>query len=106
MIYYVRLVRDRATSVGKGFGYVLFKDEASVSLALRMNGNCQVGNRQIRIKTAVKKAKPVKQNIPPKRYRPPNKKSHKKKSMPSDDTDGVQQGRVGKRPALIFNKNQ
>ncbi|CAF1524904.1 unnamed protein product [Adineta steineri] len=102
----VRLVRDRATSVGKGFGYVLFKDEASVSLALRMNGNCQVGNRQIRIKTAVKKAKPAKQNIPPKRYRPPNKKSHKKKSMPLNDTDGVQQGRVGKRPALILKKQK
>ena len=70
----VRLIRDAGTSVGKGFGYVLFQvnsffnhrshcsssslqDEASVALALRMNGNCRVGNREIRIKPAVKKPK-------------------------------------------------
>ena len=72
----VRLIRDRATSVGKGFGYVLFQvrkwiersvaslivvtrsqDEASVALALRLNGNCRIGYREIRIKTAVRKPK-------------------------------------------------
>ncbi|UJR30382.1 hypothetical protein I4U23_017917 [Adineta vaga] len=103
----VRLVRDRATSVGKGFGYVLFQDEASVALALRMNGNCQVGNRQVRIKAAVKKPKPVRPVIPPKKYRRQNQKFNSRKSKSSDnDDDGVQQGRIEKRPAVKLRKEK
>ncbi|CAF1080777.1 unnamed protein product [Adineta ricciae] len=97
----VRLVRDRATSVGKGFGYVLFQDEASVALALRMDGNCQVGHRQIRIKAA--RVKPV---IPPKKYRRQNKKFNSTNFDPSDGTDGVQQGRIEKRPAVKLRKEK
>jgi hypothetical protein len=36
---------------------LFFQDEASVALALSINGNCKIGNREIRIKTAVKKPK-------------------------------------------------
>jgi len=102
----VRLIRDSATSVGKGFGYVLFKDEASVALALRMNGIAKVGNREIRIKTAVKKTKSVRLNTDPKRRRQQNKKLSMRKSFRSKDTDGVQQGRIEKRPAVKLKKEQ
>jgi len=77
----VRLIRDSATSVGKGFGYVLFQDEASVALALRMEGNCKIGNRQIRVKPAVKKPKHVKPVVHQRKYQKPNKKFKSKKSL-------------------------
>jgi nucleolar protein 12 len=102
----VRLVRDRATSVGKGFGYVLFQDEASVALALSINGNCKIGNREIRIKTSVKKPKPVASNVYQKNSRRPNGKFKSKKSFRSNDNDGVQQGRVEKRPAVKLRKEK
>ncbi|CAF2962608.1 unnamed protein product [Rotaria sp. Silwood2] len=102
----VRLVRDSATSVGKGFGYVLFQDEASVGLALRMNGNCKVGNRQIRIKTAVKKPKSIKPNMSPTKHRRQNEKFKSRKSFRSDVDDGVKEGRVEKRPAVKLRKEK
>ena len=33
----VRVVRDKVTNVGKGFGYVTFTDKSSVALALKMD---------------------------------------------------------------------
>jgi len=102
----VRLIRDSATSVGKGFGYVLFQDEASVALALRMEGNCKIGNRQIRVKPAMKKPKPVKPTVHQKKYQKPNKKFQSKKSLRSDDNDGVEQGRVEKRPSVKLRKEK
>ncbi|CAF1011981.1 unnamed protein product [Rotaria sordida] len=102
----VRLVRDSATSVGKGFGYVLFRDEASAGLALRLNGNCKVGNRQIRIKTAVKKPKPIKSTMSSTKPRRQNKKFKSKKSFHSDVNDGVKQGRIEKRPAVQLRKEK
>ncbi|CAF2046237.1 unnamed protein product [Rotaria magnacalcarata] len=102
----VRLVRDRATSVGKGFGYVLFQDEASVGLALRMNENCKIGNRMIRIKTAVKKPKHVKPKMSTKKPRRAKDKFISKKSVRSDTNDGVMQGRVEKRPSVKLRKEK
>ena len=34
----VRIIRDKTTSIGKGFGYVLFSSKESVPLALTMDG--------------------------------------------------------------------
>ena len=34
-----RLVRDSATGIGKGFGYVNFASKDSVETALRLDGN-------------------------------------------------------------------
>ncbi|XP_028396068.1 RNA-binding protein 34-like [Dendronephthya gigantea] len=43
-----RVIRDSTTGIGKGFGYVLFKEASSVSLALKMN-NSELSGRKIRI---------------------------------------------------------
>ncbi|XP_062868771.1 RNA-binding protein 34 [Trichomycterus rosablanca] len=52
----VRLVRDRNTGVGKGFGYVLFESTDAVMLALKLN-NSELLGRKIRVKRSVKKEK-------------------------------------------------
>lgn len=44
----VRIVRDAKTNLGKGFGYVTFKERSSVSLALELN-DTTVGKRKIRV---------------------------------------------------------
>ncbi|XP_077096418.1 RNA-binding protein 34 [Siphateles boraxobius] len=52
----VRLVRDRDSGMGKGFGYVLFESPDSVMLALKLNGSTLL-ERRIRVKRSVKKEK-------------------------------------------------
>lgn len=52
----VRLVRDRESGMGKGFGYVLFESPDSVMLALKLNGS-RLLDRNIRVKRSVKKEK-------------------------------------------------
>ncbi|XP_066280947.1 RNA-binding protein 34-like [Branchiostoma lanceolatum] len=52
----VRIIRDSKSGLGKGFGYVLFQDSASVGLAIRLNEKPFAG-RKIRVKRAVKKEK-------------------------------------------------
>ncbi|CAN9510677.1 unnamed protein product [Ophioblennius macclurei] len=52
----VRLVRDRNTGMGKGFGYVLFQSADSVQLALELDGS-KLEGRSIRVKRSVKKEK-------------------------------------------------
>ena len=44
----VRIVRDAATGIGKGFGYVNFASEDSVEIALTLNGS-ELDGRQIRV---------------------------------------------------------
>ncbi|NXF37325.1 RBM34 protein, partial [Nyctibius bracteatus] len=45
----VRVVRDRKTGLGKGFGYVLFENTDAVHLALKLNETVLMG-RKIRVK--------------------------------------------------------
>ncbi|KFU96916.1 RNA-binding protein 34, partial [Pterocles gutturalis] len=45
----VRIVRDRNTGLGKGFGYVLFENKDAVHLALKLNESVLMG-RKIRVK--------------------------------------------------------
>ncbi len=47
-IEYVRIIRDRATGMGKGFGYVCFQDAASTVLALELN-NEKLNDRELRV---------------------------------------------------------
>ncbi|ORX59346.1 RNA-binding domain-containing protein [Piromyces finnis] len=44
----VRIVRDAKTNLGKGFGYVTFKERSSVALAMELN-DTTVGKRKIRV---------------------------------------------------------
>ncbi|XP_051531152.1 RNA-binding protein 34 [Myxocyprinus asiaticus] len=52
----VRLVRDRESGMGKGFGYILFESPDSVMLALKLDGS-KLQERKIRVKRSVKKEK-------------------------------------------------
>ncbi|KAJ3182194.1 Nucleolar protein 12 [Gaertneriomyces sp. JEL0708] len=47
-IDYVRVIRDKATNIGKGIGYVQFKDRASVALAITLNDS-EISGRKIRV---------------------------------------------------------
>lgn len=52
----VRLVRDKDSGIGKGFGYILFESPDSVMLAQKLNGSTLL-DRKIRVKRSVKKEK-------------------------------------------------
>uniref|UniRef100_A0A669C5T2 RNA binding motif protein 34 n=1 Tax=Oreochromis niloticus TaxID=8128 RepID=A0A669C5T2_ORENI len=52
----VRLVRDKNSGLGKGFGYVLFESTDSVQLALKLDGS-KLEGRSIRVKRSLKKEK-------------------------------------------------
>ncbi|NXT41856.1 RBM34 protein, partial [Pelecanoides urinatrix] len=52
----VRIVRDRKTGLGKGFGYVLFENTDAVHLALKLNDSVLMG-RKIRVKRCGEKWK-------------------------------------------------
>lgn len=47
----VRLIRDRASNFGKGFGFVLFSDKEGVQAALAMKG-AKFQNRELRVTRA------------------------------------------------------
>ncbi|CAL8329392.1 unnamed protein product [Merluccius merluccius] len=59
----VRLVRDKDSGLGKGFGYVLFESADSVQLALKLDGTMLEG-RKVRVKRSVKKEKEKKKATP------------------------------------------
>ncbi|XP_061480514.1 RNA-binding protein 34 [Rhineura floridana] len=52
----VRIVRDRNTGIGKGFGYVLFETTDSVHLSLKLN-NSELKGRRLRVKRCVEREK-------------------------------------------------
>uniref|UniRef100_A0A8C8SCF3 RNA-binding protein 34 n=1 Tax=Pelusios castaneus TaxID=367368 RepID=A0A8C8SCF3_9SAUR len=52
----VRIVRDKNTGTGKGFGYVLFENTDAVHLALKLN-NSELKGRKLRVKRCVEKEK-------------------------------------------------
>uniref|UniRef100_A0A4W5Q3Z1 RNA binding motif protein 34 n=1 Tax=Hucho hucho TaxID=62062 RepID=A0A4W5Q3Z1_9TELE len=52
----VRLVRDRNSGMGKGFGYILFQSIDAVQLALKLDSSKLLG-RSVRVKRSVKKEK-------------------------------------------------
>ncbi|NWR71426.1 RBM34 protein, partial [Centropus unirufus] len=52
----VRIVRDKKTGLGKGFGYILFENTDAVHLALKLNDSVLLG-RKIRVKRCGEKWK-------------------------------------------------
>ncbi|KAK2150616.1 hypothetical protein NP493_2757g00002 [Ridgeia piscesae] len=57
----VRIVRDKKFRLGKGFGYVLFKDLDSVGLALKLDGST-FRKRKLRVQRSTsnpQKAMPI-----------------------------------------------
>lgn len=56
-IEYVRLVRDKATNIGKGIGYVKFVDSAGVLFAMKMKDNIEIEGRKLRIDKCKSKPK-------------------------------------------------
>nr|XP_019602560.1 PREDICTED: RNA-binding protein 34 isoform X2 [Rhinolophus sinicus] len=59
----VRIVRDRVTGLGRGFGYVLFENTDAVHLALKLN-NSELMGRKLRVMRSIHKEK-LKQNSNP-----------------------------------------
>ncbi|KAH9104138.1 hypothetical protein AeMF1_019695 [Aphanomyces euteiches] len=52
----VRIIREKTTHKGKGFGYVLFKDVSTAAKALSLNGS-KMGKREIRVTVCGKRFK-------------------------------------------------
>lgn len=52
----VRIVQDKDSRVGKGFGYVNFKSKDAVALALELNGTT-ILNREVRVKPYIEQYK-------------------------------------------------
>ena len=53
-VSFVRVVRDRGSGLGKGFGFVGFKDTSSVPVALKLDGSV-FQQRNISVKNIEKK---------------------------------------------------
>ncbi|KAF8455672.1 hypothetical protein BGX38DRAFT_1088036 [Terfezia claveryi] len=79
-IEYVRIVRDSATNVGKGFAYVQFEDVVTVEQALLLDGQKMQNDRKLR----VSRAKAVKRKNNPVDVTGPSSKKQKV-FVPRDD---------------------
>ncbi|NWH95401.1 RBM34 protein, partial [Aegithalos caudatus] len=79
----VRVVRDRRTGLGKGFGYVLFENTDAVHLALKLNNSVLMG-RKIRVQRIGDQRKAQKN---PDRAHAPKDKADKKKQEKSCSKD-------------------
>ncbi|NXI29740.1 RBM34 protein, partial [Sterrhoptilus dennistouni] len=79
----VRVVRDRSTGLGKGFGYVLFENTDAVHLALKLNNSVLLG-RKIRVQRVTDKKKAQKS---PDQSRAPKDRVDKKKKEKSCSND-------------------
>ncbi|NXF77392.1 RBM34 protein, partial [Sclerurus mexicanus] len=84
----VRVVRDRKTGLGKGFGYVLFENTDAVHLALKLNNSVLMG-RKIRVQRTGQQRK-APQKIPDQSGAPKGRvdTTTKKKSYSNDSFVG------------------
>lgn len=82
----VRLVRDKNSGMGKGFGYILFQSIDAVQLALKLDSSKLLG-RTVRVKRSVKKEKEV--------HRGPRGKERETKGAGKEPIKGGFKGRLG-----------
>ncbi|NXE89570.1 RBM34 protein, partial [Menura novaehollandiae] len=83
----VRVVRDRRTGLGKGFGYVLFENTDAVHLALKLNNSVLMG-RKIRVQRVGEKKKAQKSLDQSRAPKDRVDTTRKKKSCSSDSFVG------------------
>lgn len=86
----VRLVRDKNSGMGKGFGYILFQSIDAVQLALKLDSSKLLG-RSVRVKRSVKKEKEKKKVV----HRGPRGKERETKGAGKEPTKGGFKGRPG-----------
>lgn len=95
----VRLVRDAATNVGKGFAYVQFEEENAVEKALLLNDKKPAPkDRKLRVVRARKVKKRVDQE--PKKERAPKKKA-KKAAVFNPKADPAAASTLGRAKTLL-----
>lgn len=78
----MRIIRDNQTGVGKGFGYVNFKSEDAVALALELDGTT-ILNREVRVKPNIDQDKRTKGKYG-KRYSAENNHNFSRKKLKND----------------------
>ncbi|NXV72333.1 RBM34 protein, partial [Atlantisia rogersi] len=86
----VRIVRDRQTGLGKGFGYVLFENTDAVFLAMKLNNSVLMG-RKIRVKRCGEKWK-----APP--------KTPGRSRAPKDRADATLKNKMSSRDSFVGEK--
>ncbi|NXX12460.1 RBM34 protein, partial [Podargus strigoides] len=86
----VRIVRDRKTTLGKGFGYVLFDNMDAVHLALKLNETVLMG-RKIRVQRCGEKGK-----VP--------QKSHNQSRAPKDRVDTTLKNKRASNESFVGEK--
>ncbi|KAM4019994.1 RNA-binding protein 34 [Anomaloglossus baeobatrachus] len=99
----VRIIRDKSTGIGKGFGYVLFQGTDAVLLALKL-GNSELMGRKLRIKRCVAndaKGPDKNSGFRPK-FQPLNKGHVKKHSFVGERADSTKS--KNKRPNNKINQ--
>ncbi|NXT57189.1 RBM34 protein, partial [Pluvianellus socialis] len=102
----VRIVRDRKTGLGKGFGYVLFENTDAVHLALKLNDSVLVG-RKIRVKPCGEKQK-APQKSPAQSHAPrdkvattPKSKKCSNSSFTGEKANPLKKSTKPKRPKAV-----
>uniref|UniRef100_A0A8D0KND1 RNA-binding protein 34 n=1 Tax=Salvator merianae TaxID=96440 RepID=A0A8D0KND1_SALMN len=109
----VRIIRDRNTGIGKGFGYVLFETADAVHLALKLN-NSELKGRKVRVHRCVKKEKSQLKNLVKNVKRPVglkyannssprNTKGNSNNSFAGEKADPMKKGKKA-RVKMITNK--
>ncbi|XP_014613977.1 PREDICTED: nucleolar protein 12-like [Polistes canadensis] len=105
-IHSVRLIKNKKLGIGKGIGYVNFKNEDSVSLALELNGSTLL-NREIRVqRCSVNDQKEKKLINKKKRSFPVVKKVKSNKKFKSSDSDGTTPTENDKKKLKTKNESQ
>ncbi|CAG0889072.1 unnamed protein product [Darwinula stevensoni] len=100
----VRLIRESSTGLGRGFGYVNFKEEDGVKNALMLNGSVLNGN-SLRVMKIMKKPKLKKEKEGVGKYRGVPKREKQRSSEDSQDDD-LQPDATGKIHPQLDKRNQ